>query len=121
MTNVAELDKHLTDVEALVTDFPEMINLRFETLAAAQSEMTARMNLLDRQLATLTRDVRDMRAAVTRQLLGQDDRFSAIEERLAGLDARLAGLEQRFDKEEQRLTSLETKLDQVLTLLSSRA
>lgn len=128
MADVDELDKRLTDLEALITDFPGMINLRFESLTAAQSEMTARMNLLDRQLATLTRDVRDMRAAITRQLLGQDERFAAIERRLDGLERRLDGLEQRMEKLEQRLdghdrrfASVEAKLDQVIALLSSRS
>ena len=114
MADVDELDKRLTDLEALITDFPGMINLRFESLTAAQSEMTARMNLLDRQLATLTRDVRDMRAAITRQLLGQDERFAAIERRLDGLERRLDGHDRRF-------ASVEAKLDQVIALLSSRS
>lgn len=128
MTTVDELDKRSTGLEALFTDFPEMVNLRFDTVVAAQSELTARMNLLDRQLATLTRDVRDMRAAITRQLLGQDERFAAVEQRLDGLEQRMERLEQRMERLEQRLdvldrrfTSLEAKLDQVIALLSPRS
>lgn len=113
MTTVDELDKRSTDLEALVTDFPDLINLRFERVLATQSEVTARLNLLDRQLATLTRDVRDMRAAVTRQLLGQDERFKEIE-------ARLGRLEERLDRHDARFSSIESKLDQVLALLGSR-
>ena len=114
MADVDELDQRVTDLEALITDFPEMINLRFERVLATQSEITARLNLQDRQLATLTRDVRDFRAAVTRQLIGQD-------ERLAALEGRLGKIETRLDSQDQRLATLESKIDQVLAALTSRS
>jgi hypothetical protein len=89
MTTLEDLDRRHTDVEGLVTDLPEIINLRFERTVATQSEVNARLNILDKQMATLTRDLRDMRGAVTRQLLAQDQRLKGIDETLQEILAAL--------------------------------
>jgi len=89
MTDVTELDRRLGDLEAVVADLPEMLNLRFGSVTARQDEMAARLGLLDKQISILVRDVRDMRGAVTRQLLAQDQRLSAIEASLQQILAKL--------------------------------
>jgi len=89
MTTPEGLDRRPTDVEGLVTDLPDIVNLRFERIVATQSEVNARLNIIDKQMATLTRDVRELRGAVTRQLLAQDQRLMQNDERLQKILAEL--------------------------------
>lgn len=90
------LEKRVGDLEALVGDIPEMINLRLERIdsvlqahTARFDEMAGRLNLLDRQMGMITRDMRDMRGGVTRQLVEQDNRLASIERKLDEILARL--------------------------------
>ena len=62
------LDERVADLETIYTDLPEILNLRFDRLNAQASETTARLGLMDRQFATLTRDVRDLRSGMTAQM-----------------------------------------------------
>ena len=87
------LDKRVADLEALIADLPELLNVRFQRVDATLSEFTARFNLLDKQMAMLVRDMRDLRGGVTRQLVEQDKRLTAIEQKLDGHDRRLAAME----------------------------
>ncbi|MGE0627243.1 MAG: hypothetical protein AB7O43_05410 [Hyphomicrobiaceae bacterium] len=103
MADLEDLDRRLIDVEGLVTDLPEMINLRFERIVTTLSEVTAGLNIADKQTATLTRDVRDLRGAVTRQLLAQDERLTAMEAKLTKMGA--------------QQTTIEAKIDQILAVV----
>ena len=87
------LDKRVADLEALIADLPELLNVRFQRVDATLSEFTARFNLLDKQMAMLVRDMRDLRGGVTSQLVEQDKRLTAIEQKLDGHDRRLAAME----------------------------
>ena len=58
-------------------------------LVPVEAATSARLNLLDKQLSTPTRDVRDLRGAVTRQLLAQDAKLDAQDEKLETLNAKL--------------------------------
>ena len=125
--------RRLRDLELLVYDNPGILNLRLERIDMAWSELSHRLSLVDRQIATLTRDVREMRAAVTRQLVAQDQRFASIEQKLVALDDRLVAVESRLSSIEKklvaqdgrlvavesRLSSIDTKLDAVLAKLGA--
>jgi chromosome segregation ATPase len=110
------LDERVEALEALYTDLPGILNTRLENLSRRIDENNDRMGLLDRQLATLTRDIRDLRAGVTRQLLAQDERISeilklsvAIEARLGALEKRQEGFEKRQDAFEKRQEGFEKR------------
>lgn len=112
---VDTIDKRLGDLEAIVTDLPELLNLRLERIdvalrdnAARFDEMSGRMNLLDKQMGMLIRDLRDMRGGVTRQLVEQDKRLATMEQRLDALEQRFGAIEQRFSALEQRFGAMET-------------
>ena len=90
------LDERVSDLETIYTDLPEILNLRFDALRAQASETTSRLGLMDNLIATLTRDVRDMRSGVTGQL-----RLLIEEQRKQG---------DGLDKMDQRLTVMETDM-----------
>jgi hypothetical protein len=83
MSEVEEIERRVGELESLYTDLPEMMNLRLDRNDAAHAEHSARLSIIDKQLAALTRDVRDMRGGVTRQLAAQDQRLAAMEAQLA--------------------------------------
>jgi len=97
------LEQRVKDIEDLIADLPELMSLRLESVAAAQSETAARVSLLDKQMAMVLREMRDLRGGVTRMLLAQDKRIAAME-------ARLGAMETRFDSMEARLDGIEAKL-----------
>ena len=105
--SIEALTKRVENMEDLIADIPVLLNARLETIAAGYNETSARLVVIDKQLATLTRDLRDMRGAVTRQLLGQD-------ERLRAMDARL-------DAHDKRFTSIDENLTTILERLPPRA
>jgi chromosome segregation ATPase len=72
------LEQRVEDLEDLVADIPSLVNLRLENVISNQHEANDRIALLDRQIAALTRDVRDTRGGVTRQLVAQDAEIAAI-------------------------------------------
>ncbi len=84
------IDQRVSDIEALIADIPQMLSLRLEGITAAQHETTARVGFLDKQMAMLIRDMRDMRGGVTRQLVGQDGELAAIKDELAAIRGELA-------------------------------
>ena len=104
------IDKRVSDLEDLLADIPQMLSLRLEGITAAQQESTARIGFLDKQMAMLIRDVRDMRSGLTRYLKGQD-------ERLAAQDERLGSIEQRLVAQDSSIAELHTKLDKLLSRL----
>ena len=75
---IATFDQRLTDIAALMTDRPAILDPGFETLRGALTETPARLDLMDRTIAKLTGDLRDLRAVVTRQLLRQDVNLRTI-------------------------------------------
>ena len=77
-------EQRIKDLEDLMTDLPSLLNLRLEGLTAAQSEMSARLALVDKQLGMIQRDLRDLRGGVTRQLVEQDKLLKDILARLPG-------------------------------------
>jgi len=82
-------EQRIKDLEDLMFDLPNILNLRLESLGASHSEITARLGLIDKQGGMIQRDMRDLRGGVTRQLVEQDKRLSAIETRLAVIDGKL--------------------------------
>ena len=120
MSDVEELERRVAELENFYTDIPEMLNLRLDRNDAAHAEHSARLSIIDKQLAALTRDVRDMRGGVTRQLTGQDQRLAAMEQRMTAMDQRLAAMEQRMTAMEQLLTAMEQLLKQRLTAFEQR-
>ena len=120
MSDVEELERRVAELENFYTDIPEMLNLRLDRNDAAHAEHSARLSIIDKQLAALTRDVRDMRGGVTRQLTGQDQRLAAMEQRMTAMDQRLAAMEQRMTAMDQRLAAMEqrmTAMEQLLTAM----
>lgn len=76
------LTQRVEQMEDLIADLPDLVNLRFENVTAGQAETTARLSLVDKQLANLIRDVRDLRGGVTRLLIAQEQQLAAILARL---------------------------------------
>lgn len=97
------LDERVTELESFYTDLPEILNLRFERMDAQLSELSGRFNLMDRQIAALTRDVRDLRGGVTRHLVDQGKRLTAMEARLDRMDGRLDKMEALLEEVVRRL------------------
>lgn len=120
MSDVKEPERRVAQLESFYTDIPEMMNLRLDRNDAAHAEHSARLSIIDKQLAALTRDVRDMRGGITRQLMGQDQRLTAIEQRLTALERRQDANDARFDTIDRRQIGMEAQLTRIITLLESR-
>lgn len=73
------LEQRVSDLEDLVADFPQLFTMRLETITAGHHDMAGRLSLLDRQMAVMTREMRDLRGSVTRMLIAQDKRIAVIE------------------------------------------
>ena len=117
-------EKRLTELETIVWDFPSLINTRFERFDAetdanriALADNTARLVQVERRLNTLTTDMRDMRAGLTRHMLEQSRQMTAVVAKVEGLGERIDGLEGRMDKLDGRLDRLEVGLKGVLDVL----
>ena len=113
MSNIDELERRVIQLESFYTDIPEMVNLRLDRNDAAHAEHSARLNIIDKQLAALTREVRDMRGGVTRQLTGQDQRLAAVLNRLEALEKRLEAIDKRLEALEKRLEAIDRRLEAV--------
>jgi uncharacterized protein involved in exopolysaccharide biosynthesis len=83
-------------------------------------ETNGRLNIIDKQLAMLTRDVRDTRGGVTRQLVEQDKRLAAIEQRLTALEEGYASLAQMQSSMAQRMEAMQGMLEKILHRLPPR-
>jgi hypothetical protein len=104
------IEKRVTDLESIYTDMPQLLNLRFD-------EVNGRLNLLDRQMATVIRDLRDIRGGVTRQLVAQDGEIAGLKTDMAGLKADMAGLNAKFDAQGSEMSGLKAMLAEVLARL----
>lgn len=103
---VGEVERRLGNIEDLIVDLPQVINLRLETIVAAQRETSGRMNLMEQQLALLSRDVRDMRGGVTRMLVAQDKRLDEMSSRQDEMSSRIEKLKYEMSGIKAQLTSL---------------
>ena len=83
-----------------------------ESLQAGHAETSGRLNLMDKQLANLTRDVRDLRGALTRQLLAQDAKLDAQDAKLEAQDAKLDALNAKLDAQDAKLDAILARLPQ---------
>lgn len=83
------IEQRVTDVEDLIADIPQMIGLRLDSTTASIHETNARIAILDKMASSLIRDVRDMRGAVTRQLIAQDAEIAAMKAMLEEVLTRL--------------------------------
>jgi hypothetical protein len=79
---VKTIDERVDDREGIYTDLPQLLNPRFD-------KVNSRLNLLDRQMATAIRDLRDIRGGVTRQLVAQDVEIATLKHMLEKVLARL--------------------------------
>lgn len=85
------IEKRIADVENLVWEIPNILNTRFARFEAALADNTARLASLERQMAAMQTDMRDLRGGVTRQLVAQDERLGAIEAKMDEILRRLPG------------------------------
>lgn len=72
------LERRVNDIEDLISDIPQMVSLRLESLTATQQEASARIGILDKQMAMVLREMRDLRGGVTRMLVAQDAEIAEI-------------------------------------------
>lgn len=79
------LEGRVQDIEDLIADIPQMMNLRLESLTAAQQDASARIGLLDKQMAMIMREMRDLRGGVTRMLVSQDEEIAKLRADVAAL------------------------------------
>jgi hypothetical protein len=117
-------EKRLTELETIVWDFPSLINTRFERFDAetdanrlALADNTARLVQVERRLNTLTTDMRDMRAGLTRHMLEQSRQMTAVVEKVDALGGRIDGLEARMDKLELGQQAVMSSLQEILKRL----
>ncbi|MEW5962087.1 MAG: hypothetical protein AB1749_00845 [Pseudomonadota bacterium] len=84
-------EQRVKALEDLIADIPQMVSLRLEGLTAARHETAARIGIIDKPMAMMPREMRDVRGDITRQLVEQDTRLGAIDTRLEAILARLPG------------------------------
>lgn len=70
-----------------------MTSLRLESLTASQQDASARIGLLEKQMAMVMREMRDLRGGVTRMLVAQDAEIAAIKADVAGMRAQIGRIE----------------------------
>jgi hypothetical protein len=117
-------EKRLTELETIVWDFPSLINTRFERFVTetdahrvALADNTARLIQVERRLNTLTTDMRDMRAGLTRHMLEQSRHMTAVVAKVDELGGRIDGLETRMDGMEGRMDRLEVGQQAIMVTL----
>ena len=86
------LEGRVQEIEDLIADIPQMMSLRLESLTAAQQDASARIGLLDKQMAMMMREMRDLRGGVTRMLVAQDAEIAAIKADVTEFKAGLASI-----------------------------
>jgi hypothetical protein len=70
-------EKRLTELETIVWDFPRFVT-ETDAHRVGLADNTARLIQVERRLNTLTTDMRDMRAGLTRHMLEQSRQMTAI-------------------------------------------
>ena len=121
---LVEAEKRISGFEELAFSFGDILNTRTERYEINFDEIKKRLDHLDRMVAMLQTDVRDLRAGVTAQLKAQDEhiadvgaRLTRLEQRVGSLEAMVASLDAKV---EAGLTSLHTKIDAGLAALSAK-
>lgn len=90
------LERRVQDIEDLIADIPQMVSLRMESLAASQQEASARLGLLDKQMAMMLREMRDLRGGVTRMLVAQDAEIAVIKADVVEIKAGVKAILERL-------------------------
>jgi hypothetical protein len=85
------IDERVEDLESIYGDLPSLLNLRLD-------EVNGRLNLVDRQMAAMLRDMRDLRGGVTRQLIEQDKQIAALHQKIDKVGEKLVGQDAKFDE-----------------------
>ena len=119
------LEQRIKDIEELVFDIPHLLEARLNVVTVSYQEMaatlsslprqmsaaneaaSARINMLERQMAQMLREMRDLRGGVTAQMAIHGRSVEALEQRVGALEQRFGALEQRFGALEQRFGALE--------------
>ena len=135
------LEERVHDLESLYGDMPAILTLRFERFEAAIAELTARLNLLERQMSFLLTEMRDLRGGVTRMLLAQDKEIadikadvsvlktdysvlkadvSVLKADYSVLKADVGVLKSAVAELKSTVTAVDKKLDLILALLQTR-
>ena len=111
------LEGRVQDIEDLIADIPQMISLRMESLTASQQEASARIGLLDKQMAMVLREMRDLRGGVTRMLVAQDAEIAAIKTDVLALKGDVSGIETRIAKIEGDVAEIKAGMHAILARL----
>ena len=91
------LEQRVDELEDFITEIPHLFNLRMESTVSALHDTGQRISLLDRQVAGLVRDVRDLRGGVTRQLSAQDKEIAEIKAAVVGIETKVGGIEAKVE------------------------
>ena len=107
-TTTDVLDKRLTDLETIVWDIPSLLTVRTAKYEASFAEISIRLDKLERAVAMLQTDVRDLRNGVARFMAESDARMRSLE-------ARMERLEAEFDRHR---TETNTRFDTIDSALA---
>jgi uncharacterized coiled-coil protein SlyX len=118
------IEKRVTDIETLVWDIPNLLNLRFTrfetevaSLRGAIADNTSRVASVERAMAAMQIDMRDLRGGVTRQLVEQDRVLNAMGTSLKEQDGVLATMGTSLKEQDRVLDVIVKKLDDILQRL----
>ena len=117
---LGQAEHRIKGFEELAFSFGDILNTRTERYEVNFDEIKKRLDHLDRMVAMLQTDVRDLRSGVTAQLIAQDQRIADVVLRLTRLDARVASIEAILTSMEAGLASLDTKVDTGLASLHTK-
>lgn len=124
---LGQAEHRIKGFEELAFSFGDILNTRTERYEVNFDEIKKRLDHLDRMVAMLQTDVRDLRSGVTAQLIAQDQRIADVvlrltrlEDKVASLDARVASIEAILTSMEAGLASLDTKVDTGLASLHTK-
>ena len=105
------IEKRVGDIESLVWEIPNILNLRFERFQTehaffrkAIEDNTDRLKAIERIIALVQADMRDLRGGVTHQLVAQDETIRDLVKRLDALEGEV---KRQFATIDQRLKALE--------------
>ncbi len=119
------IEKRVADMELIIGDIPQIMNYRFERFDTAFRDHTARfdeisgrLNLLDKQMGMLLRDMRDLRGGVTRLLVAQDEEIASVKTSVTGLTTDVAELKADVAVLKTDMSEVKSALHQILARLS---